>query len=388
MNMVCISLFFLIAISLSAFAEKEDEFTVSLSSETFDDALKTSNHFVMFYAPWCGHCKRLHPLWDQIAEMMNVDEPQVVIAKVDCTQHQELCSNHEITGYPTLKFFKVGSSESTKFKGTRDLPTITEFIQEQLGRKESEDVDNENTVPVHKLIELTDDTFNEHVNTGKHFIKFYAPWCSHCQRLAPTWEELSKSFENDKSVKIAKIDCTVYRPICQEFEVKGYPTLLWIENGKKIEKYSGGRAHDDLTTYVKTMLGTDPIVADNTEDNDTKTVSKDKVHLLTSDNFQTHIENGVTFIKFYAPWCGHCQKLSPVWDQLAAKIHTEKTGIKIAKVDCTLADNKQLCVEQQIEGYPTLLIYRNSEKLNEYNGSRHLDDLYEFAVNTLRHDEL
>lgn len=55
------------------------------------------------------------------------------IGKVDCTQQNELCSSHEVTGYPTLKFFKQGQEESIKFRGTRDLPTLTNFINEQLG---------------------------------------------------------------------------------------------------------------------------------------------------------------------------------------------------------------------------------------------------------------
>lgn len=43
----------------------------------------------------------------------------------------------------------------------------------------------------------------------------------HCQKLAPTFEELAKSLEHDTSVSIAKLDCTEYRPICKDFDVKG-----------------------------------------------------------------------------------------------------------------------------------------------------------------------
>ena len=69
--------------------------------------------------------------------MMNVKEDaNVIIAKVDCTQEQELCGKNEITGYPTLKLFKLGETESIKFKGTRDMPAITEFINLHLNADE------------------------------------------------------------------------------------------------------------------------------------------------------------------------------------------------------------------------------------------------------------
>lgn len=74
---------------------------------------------------------------------------------------------------------------------------------------------------------------------GRHFVKFYAPWCGHCQRLAPTWDQLAQSFEFDTSVKISKIDCTVNSLSCKHYQIKGYPTLLWIVDGKVLDKYSG-----------------------------------------------------------------------------------------------------------------------------------------------------
>lgn len=79
-----------------------------------------------------------------------------------------------------------------------------------------------------------------------------------------------------------------------------------------------------------------------------------------------------------APWCGHCKRLLPVWQQLAEKFVGD-SSVKIAKVDCTLQENRDLCSEQEVNGFPTLFVYKNGEKISEYNGSRSLEDLFEFV---------
>lgn len=53
--------------------------------------------------------------------------------------------------------------------------------------------------------------------------------------------------------------------------------------------------------------------------------------------------------------------------------------VKIAKVDCTFPENREICSIQEVNGFPTLFIYKNGQKISEYNGSRSLDDLYEFV---------
>ena len=52
-------------------------------------------------APWCGHCKQLAPIWDQLAEHF-MDDKEVVIAKVDATKNE--IADIPVQGFPTLKF--------------------------------------------------------------------------------------------------------------------------------------------------------------------------------------------------------------------------------------------------------------------------------------------
>merc|ERR1719242_110274 len=86
-------------------AEEEAAVDDSLyDKETFATKVAAKPHFIMFFAPWCGHCKRLKPTWEELRTSvdpaLNVD-----IAKVDCTVESELCSNAGVMGYPTLKLF-------------------------------------------------------------------------------------------------------------------------------------------------------------------------------------------------------------------------------------------------------------------------------------------
>lgn len=117
--------------------------------------------------------------------MLNTqDESRVRIAKVDCTENQKTCSANEVTSYPTLKFFKLNSEEeSVKYRSTRDLPSLTQFINDQLGSstpEEEEEAEDGNLVvpaPLKGLIELTDKNFASNTANGFWLIKFFAPWC-------------------------------------------------------------------------------------------------------------------------------------------------------------------------------------------------------------------
>ncbi|CAG9853818.1 unnamed protein product [Phyllotreta striolata] len=370
---------------LTLISAHEDAYSVKYTTETFSQEIGKKHHFVMFYAPWCGHCQKFAPKWEQLAEMLNDDDSNnIKIAKVDCTTDSDVCSEQDITGYPTLKFYKMGESEGIRFRGTRDLPTITTFINEQLREGEYAPDESDEPKAVSGLIELNEDNFEKHVAKGKHFVKFYAPWCGHCQNLAPTWEQLAKSLELDSDVTIAKIDCTQFRSICTNYEVKGYPTLLWIENGDKVDKYAGERNHDDLKEYVIKMIGTKKAANKREEPKvDTQSVSGE----ITEEDFKNNIQSGIAFVKFYAPWCGHCKRLSPTWDVLRGKF-SENSLVKILKVDCTLEVNKQLCNDEEVEGFPSLYLYKEGEKVSEYSGSRSLEDLYDFVHKHTIHDEL
>lgn len=79
--------------------------------------------------------------------------------------------------------------------------------------------------------------------------------------------------------------------------------------------------------------------------------------------------------------------MASTWDELAAK-YVGNSRVKIAKVDCTLGENKELCNEQEVDGFPTIYIYLNGNKVEEYNGNRSIEDLIEYINRHAERDEL
>jgi len=91
------------------------------------------------------------------------------------------------------------------------------------------------------------------------------------------------------------------------------------------------------------------------------------------------------FIKFFAPWCGHCKNLAPTWEELA---DLTKDQMNVGKVDCTSADGKPLCTQFEVRGYPTLLLFpteviengADTKQYYKYAGPRQLESLRSFAL--------
>ncbi|KAI0238938.1 protein disulfide-isomerase precursor, partial [Massospora cicadina] len=78
---------------------------------------------------------------------------------------------------------------------------------------------------VSNVLELTADNFKSTIEENKVImVEFFAPWCGHCKKLAPHYDKAAAELTNT-SIKLAKVDCTVHKSICEENGVRGFPTL-------------------------------------------------------------------------------------------------------------------------------------------------------------------
>lgn len=95
-------------------------------------------------------------------------------------------------------------------------------------------------------------TFDEVVMSGRDvMIEFYAPWCGHCQRLAPTYEELAQWAHASTNVLVAKMDATANDVVNPKFDVKGFPTIYFVQGESgRVLPYEGERTLEALKDFI------------------------------------------------------------------------------------------------------------------------------------------
>ena len=113
-------------------------------------------------------------------------------------------------------------------------------------------------------VPLTAEYFQKLVTTSQDpwFIKFYVPWCSHCQHLAPTWAQMAKEMEG--KLNIGEVNCEASPRLCKDAKVHAYPTIYFFRGGERVD-YNGLRGLGDLLSFAGKALDSDVKYVDAAE---------------------------------------------------------------------------------------------------------------------------
>lgn len=225
---------------------------IDLTKDNFDEIINGDRAaFVEFFAPWCGHCKSLAPVWDQLGDAFS-HVKDVVIAKVDADSERDLGSRFGVQGFPTLKFFPKGHTEAEEYSGGRTIEDLVKFVNGKTGAS------GRVKVAPTDVVVLDDDNFDKIVMDANKdvLVEFYAPWCGHCKSLAPVYEKLGSTYKNEKNIVVAKMDADHFRESPKRYDVTGFPTLKWFpKDNKKGEDYNGGRTEADFISFINEKTG-------------------------------------------------------------------------------------------------------------------------------------
>lgn len=443
---------------------------LELSDSDFSTRVaETDTTLVMFYAPWCGHCKRLKPEYAHASELLRISDPAIALAQIDCTEAgKETCNKFSVSGYPTLKIFKNGEF-SSEYNGPREAAGIVKYMKAQTGPSSKEltsleDFEKYLTAQETTIVGL----FEKDSELKSVFLKYAE---KHREKLrfghTSNKDVLNKLGESNAIILVrapqyqnkfesnqAKFDGSSLNDL-DNFVKKNYHGLVghrtrdtapdfkppfviayyavdYVKNPKgtnywrnrilKVAKeYSGPykfaiSSKDDfqheLNEYGYDYTGDKPVVLARDERNQ-KFILKDDFSVESLHSFLKDLEDGKlepylksepvpednngpvtvavaknfeevvvnngkdTLIEFYAPWCGHCKKLAPVFDELGEKLKGE--DIAIVKLDATAND---VPPEFEVRGFPTLFWLPKDSKSKpvKYEGGREVDDFVKYIA--------
>ncbi|KAG2215096.1 hypothetical protein INT46_002928 [Mucor plumbeus] len=446
------------ALTHSVLADEQSD-VLSLTDKTFDqEVLDQDLMLVEFFAPWCGHCKALAPEYEIAATQL---KDKVKIAKVDCTENQDLCQKYDVRGYPTLKVFRKG--DTSDYKGARKADGIVSYMQKQaapavadLDATNFTEFQNSDRVVVvgyakdeaskaalkqvaDKLRDdylfgiVTDEALAKEHKAEFPSIVVYKQFDEGRNDQTGAFEpEAIEEFIKTNSVPLLDaIDASNF----QSYAEAGLP-LAYIfhdnaDDQKKLtdmatplaQKYKGkiNFVHIDATKFgahagnlglkeqwpafaiqhldtgakfpldqSKTVAfeNLEPFLQDYVDGKIKATVKSAEapadnngpVKVIVANEFVDIVldKSKDVFLEVYAPWCGHCKRLAPIWEQLGEAAIKQAPELIIAKLDGTENDIPEEA-GFDVSGFPTLKFFKaETNELIDYDGDRSIEDLTDF----------
>jgi len=443
----------------------QEEGVLVLNSDNFKGVISDNSMvLVEFYAPWCGHCKKLAPEYAAAASTLAEKGSPVKLAKVDATENKELGNEFGVRGFPTLKFFKNG--EPQEYSGGRTADTIVAWVSKKAegipqlttetaansmvadnkvvvigffkdasskaaeAFKAAADVVEDVTCAitssdeVFKLFKVVDDAavvilkkFDEgrnqlegaitkdsvadfiasnslplvvdfHADTAKaifqgkinkHLMIFLSAKDEKFEYIKNDARKVAADYKNDIMFVTVTTDEDEHKRIIDFFGItqEELPTFRVTASEEDMVKYKPEDAsltEQNMRNFIKSFkagqLTPHLKSQDLPEDWDSKSVK-----VLVSSNFvEVAMKEGKdVLVEFYAPWCGHCKKLAPIWDDLGEHFKDDEKVV-IAKID--MSANELTSV--QVRGFPTIKLFKADNTVVEYKGGRTLDDFIKF----------
>ncbi|CAM9432206.1 unnamed protein product [Lampetra planeri] len=329
---------------------------------------------MMFYAPWCGVCKRMKPVFQEAATMA---KKTYVLAgmNVHPAEFDGIKSDFNVTGYPTFCYFEKGKFRFNYQSYGAQAKDIIEWLKNPESPKP--------TVPEvawsetdSAVFHLTDEDFQDFVDKHPNvLVMFYAPWCGHCKKLKPDYDEAAKILneeENSPGV-LAAVDATIHRALAERFSIKGFPTTKFFQDGEEKYTVSDLRSKDKILSWIRDpQPPPPPEVPWDEQENDVAHLS-----VATFRDFLKKKRHAL--LMFYAPWCFHCKQAKPHFTAAAAQLKDDHK-VALAAVDCTKQDNNELCSQEGVRGYPTMNHYTYGKFVGPYTGGRQEADFINFLL--------
>jgi len=409
------------------------------------------------------------PEYEEAATTLK-DATTIKLGKVDCTVEKDLCQEHEVNGYPTVKVFKEGVPRDyegprkadgiVSYLRKRQLPPLSDVKHDDVDTfktsdrivmmgyfKSESDAERETLLTVAK--ELSEDlVFGQALDEKSH----------EAHGVKPPALVLYRKFDEEKVVYDGKMDAESIKqfiaenkmplmdevgpenfmkymesglplaylfladddtrktlpdevkPVAKEF--KGKLNFVWID----ATKYSGHAENLNLKQDWPAFAIQEPKAQTKFPFDQTKKITTEAIRefvdqyvngdvkpsiksepvpekndepvkVIVADEFEKMVmdKDKDVLIEFYAPWCGHCKKLTPIYDEVGKKYVKHADKVTIAKMDST-ANDIPPTAGFTVSGFPTIkLIKAGSNEVVDYDGDRSEESFYKFIAESGTH---
>jgi protein disulfide-isomerase len=321
-----------------------------------DNDISKGYWLVEHFSPYCHHCEAFAPTWQTLYEFYYTSSPvpgseqdtttlnsftnyyDFHFGRLNCAAFGTACRDHNVLQYPSIILYKDGV-EIDKEVGSHDIVWWSKYIEERLEKikpgsrpvdgvvlpevgahevdidaekpsateKETESTGKSKSTtkttskektktkktpnPSGSSVALTAESFQKLVTRTRDpwFIKFYAPWCHHCQAMAPSWAGMAREMKG--KLNIGEVNCDAEKRLCKDAKVKAFPTIQFYQGGERAE-YSGLRGLGDLISFAKKAHEMDAGIVDIDFDTFKELEEKEEViflyfydHATTSEDF-------------------------------------------------------------------------------------------------------
>lgn len=240
------------------------------------------------------------------------------------------------------------------------------------------------------VIDLTPTNFQSRVIDSEYvwIVEFYAPWCGHCQSLAPEWKKAATALKG--IVKVGAVNADSHQSLGGQYGVRGFPTIkIFGANKNSPTDYQGARS---ASAIVQGALDAAKQVANarmsgrggssgggsrGGGSGSGGSGGNDVVELTDANFDQLVMQSGEPWlVEFFAPWCGHCKNLEPHWKKAATEL---KGKVKVGALDATV--HQSVAGRYGIQGFPTIKFFPAGDKSNpeDYQGGRTASDIVAFG---------